>query len=151
TAGLSEDERFELISDLVDLFQAVDAEDFDIEQQHLFYARRMEVAELFGDFALSDQLFERLKQLGSTAGFYVRASQIAGALQDGPLSREKACAAATYLRSHHSAIKDDPRCMTLLLRCSWLCKVGAPLFSGERVTPALDATGWAEMLALVRE
>jgi hypothetical protein len=151
TPGLSENERFELISDLLDLFQAVDAEDFDVEQQHRFYARRMGVAELFGDVALSDQLFERLKQLGSTAGYYVRASQIAGALQDSPPSPDKACAAATYLRAHHDEIKQDARCMTLLLRCFWLCKVGVPLFSGERVTPPLDAAGWTEMLGLVRE
>lgn len=153
--GLSEVERAEAIADMLYAFGTAEIQDFDYEQIERFHRRRMELGLLISDVELSDDAFNRLKEQGSTAGFYLRALTIAGrpieAATPTSEERRRACEAVEYLEEQRRELVDDPRALTLLLQLWWVCRTGERLFESDRFAPSLEEPDWRTLLHLVRQ
>ena len=153
--GLGELERAEAVADVLSAFGTAEINDFDHEQSERFHRRRMELGLLTSDIELSDDAFDRLAAQGSTAGYYLRATNLAKTPFDAtaPTSdeRRRACEAAEYLEASRAALVDDPRSLMLLLQLWWTCATGERLFEGDRFAPALEESDWRALLQLVRQ
>lgn len=152
--------RAEAEADILHAFTMAEAEDFDAVQQVLFNKRRMDIGRLIGNQKLSDEAFESLRTLGSSAGYYLRAYNIVRDLFknlwpfETELSSEQCdvCrAAAEYLEENRQAVSQDGRSLYLLLRVWWMWKTRKPIFYGERQTVPFTKEDWQYCLRVVEE
>ena len=152
---VDETTRTEAIVDVLDALETVDPDLLDIRNREQFYRRRMEVGGLLGDQELSESAFQSLGALGSAAGFYIRAREIAGPppdLQNGYGANVSSCRAAwDYLENNRGKIAHDPRCLNLLFNYWWLTKTGQRLFDDERVALPFQEAEWTYALQLSEE
>lgn len=152
--ALDETERVEAIADVLHAMETIDVESLDEPNAELFYRRRMDLGELLGDRELTDEAFNDLLELGSAAGFYVRAIQKGGIPLGGEVNEEDASkyeAAWSYLEEHRAKIRHDPRCLNLLLDYWWGSKTHGPLFHDERRLPPFDQHDWQYCARLLTE
>ena len=152
---VDETTRTEAIVEVLDALETVDPDLLDIRNMEQFYKRRMEVGGLLGDLELSESAFQSLGALGSAAGFYIRAREIAN-LPPDPQNEFgvdiSSCSAAwEYLENNRSKIAHDPRCLNLLFNYWWLTKTGQRLFENERVALPFQEAEWTYALQLCEE
>ena len=128
-----------MTADIYDILDQVDLRALKPEQQEKFDVRRLKTAFAVGDQELSAEAFADLIDRGSAAGCYLHARRIAP-VWDGDgreetfsnSEREKARSAAEFLEKYPSLVSQDPRCLSLLLDCRWICEVGRRPFVGQR-------------------
>lgn len=133
---LTEEQRLEIVADLRSSIDDVDESTLDEAQQQKFQVRRMDAGSAMGDEALSDHAFARLDQVGSTAGYFIRARHLAPDImpQTEPKAEEiaKGGACVTYLRRHYHKISHDERCLRLLLDMEWAVRTRTWFMRGLR-------------------
>ena len=154
--GIVDDQtRLEAIVSLLDALETVDEELLDGRNKEQFQSRRLEVGQLLGDEVMSDSAFQRLISMGSTAGYYVRAKEFTKL--EGQEGSEKVTInhgyrqSWQYLEGFRDQIKDDPRCLGLLLSNWWQSRTGHRLFTDERIAVPLSLGDWEYSLQLVRQ
>jgi hypothetical protein len=111
--------------------------DLPTEQLERFQRQRLSLGGVLDDALLTEEAFRDLIEIGSSAGFYLRARAMAPEKPNqGEIAaegdRERAAKAAAYLREHYTLIAADPRCVSLLLNMEWVAEVGRWLFRGTR-------------------
>lgn len=140
-------------ADILHAFEMAEVEDFGAVEHELFNKRRMEIGDLLGKQDMSEQAFEALLSQGSSAGYYFRASQIAGELASNAeltfVQRDRCRTAIKYLEENRQAIVHDGRCLYLLLRLWWMMNTGRPIFYGERQTVSFSQKDWQYCLGLI--
>ncbi len=145
----------EAIVDVLDALETIDPELLDVRNREQFHRRRLEVGQLLGDEGLSESAFEELLSIGSSAGFYIRAREIAQAaeiLDDGKVRDIRPYSDAwAYLENNRAQIAKDPRCLNLMLNYWWLSKTRHRLFHDERVVLSFQKDEWNYALRIVRE
>ena len=130
-------QRAELTADIYDILDHVDLDALGPEQRERFDVRRFKTADALGDQELSDAAFTDLIERDSAAGCYLRARKLAPEW-DGheetfsSTEREQARRAAEFLDEYMSLVIQDPRSLSLLLECRWICEVGRRPFVGQR-------------------
>ena len=152
---VDETTRTEAIVDVLDALETVDPDLLDDRNKSRLQERRMNVAHLLGDKELDESAFQNLEALGSAAGFFIRAKQMAepsgGLRKDFTPSRRLYRTAWEYLESHRDRIGDDPRCLNLLFNYWWFAQTGHRLFDDERVVIPFQETDWSYALKLSEE
>ena len=122
-AELTVQQRGDLIADIYSTLDQVEMASLRPGQRNNFNERRMKVGSTLNNNELTEQAFGELEQSGSTAGYFLRARQYAPEhLPDGVEiyehgDVERATHAAKYLRENIQRLRDDPRCLFLLLEC----------------------------------
>lgn len=143
---LDEKKRVEIEADVLHAFFTVEEEDLSIAHRERLEQRRFEIAEILGREDLTESAFQSLRNLGSGAGYYLRASNMIGRLPaDRSLTPEQVqqCSKAfNYLQGNRSEISKDGRCLHLLLRTWWMSKTGKTIFCGERQTLLFSRDDW---------
>ncbi len=138
--------RAEVEADIRHAFDMAEGQDFGAIQQERFNQRRLEIFDLLGKTELSEQVFRDLLAQGSSAGYYLRASNLAGELAASKVPSSSQIAsyrrAATYLEENRQAIAQDGRCLYLLLRLWWLIQTRRPMFYAERQVVAFGQQDW---------
>lgn len=130
-------ERVELEADIRAGLDRVDPNSLDQHQTQIFQQKRMRAGEALSDVALSDAAFSLLERLGSSAGYYLRARELAprrpeqGELATGH-DADAARRAANYLWKNYDRISLDGRCLELLLSMEWTATTNRWLFRGQR-------------------
>ncbi len=69
----TDQEQHEVSAELLALFDEVEAFQMDYTQQQFYLRERMKLMNTLGQTELSDAAFTKLYQIGSKAGFYLRA------------------------------------------------------------------------------
>ena len=149
---VDESTRTEAIVDVLDALETVDPDLLDERNRRRLHERRMDVSNLLGDKELNESAFQSLGAIGSAAGYYIRAREIAepaGSLQnkskpDARLYRN----AWEYLETHRSEIGNDPRCLNSLFNYWWYAQTGHRLFEDERAALPFKESDWAYALKL---
>ncbi|MEW5958973.1 MAG: hypothetical protein AB1801_14670, partial [Chloroflexota bacterium] len=122
------------------------SEDFGAIQEEDFQSRRFQIGSLIGKLELSDDAFNRLKSMGSTVGYYLKAHEMISTVsfnEELTPSQKVACVqAANYLEENREIINNDSRALYLLLRVWWMSKIGKPIFYGERQTLPFTYDDW---------
>lgn len=149
-------QRAELTADIYDILDQVDLDALRPEQREKFDIRRFKTADALGDRELSDAAFEDLIARDSAAGCYLRARKLAPdwdgheeAFSDA--EREKARHAAEFLDQYMSLVAQDPRSLSLLLECRWICEVGRRPFVGQRQPLPASAAARNLLLQIVNK
>lgn len=146
---LTEAQRLEIAADLRSSIDGVDESMLDEAQQQKFQGRRMVAGSVMGDHALSDDAFAQLDQAGSTAGYFIRARQLAPEImpQIEPSAQDIAGAqrCINYLRQHYQKISQDERCLRLLLDMEWVVRTQKWFMRGLR-QPFPASTDFREMV-----
>ena len=153
---LTEMQRSELKADIYDILYQVDPQSFSISQREKFQIRRMKVGKMLQDDTMTEDAFQKLDASDSTAGYYLRAREIAPSLMHNgetfnPEERERAGAAADFLRSNFDRIDNDDRCLSLLLECMWIFEIGRRPFVGNRQPLPHDNSTRHKFLRIVRD
>lgn len=119
-----------------------------------FERRKQELGQTFNDTKLSEESFKNLIDLGSKAGFYLKAKYLLGDLNLSASESlkeydfEKIERALTYLNENYDSIKRDSQCIYLTLKLWWLIKTKHPLFYKERMNLNLNEGDWNYLLNL---
>ena len=155
SGALKELQQADLRADIYSTLDQVEPDLLPPQQREKFHARQMIVGTVLGDYHLTDRAFSELRDRGSTAGYFLRAR---GLISD--LSRDAvvfdtsdvaaARRAAEFLSSHFDRIKDDQRCLRLLLECRWIVETGRWPFRGLRQPVPFDPVECRGLLAIVR-
>ena len=147
-------ERVEIQADLLGAFETATVTLFDADQRERFNRRRMELGDALQIKEMSDEAFEELRASGSSAGYLVRAYQLAGYIPHAEgfssESAKRCLDALQFLDLNWEAVQSDSRCLRLRLQLWWLTKTGKPLFSGEKQTLPFDDEDWTDCLRNVQ-
>ncbi|NWB57909.1 ATP-binding protein [Pseudomonas sp. F1002] len=146
---LTEAQRLEIAADLRSSIDGVDESMLDEAQKQKFQSRRMIAGFAMGDETLSDDAFAQLEQAGSTAGYFMRARDLAPAImpQTEPSAQDIAGAkrCVNYLRQYYDKISQDERCLRLLLDMEWAIRTQKWFMRGLR-QPFPAVTDFREMV-----
>lgn len=143
---LGELERREIEADVQATLDIVDSAALDPDQQERFQRQRFNLGGVLEDKPLSDEAFGELERLGSTAGYYLRAREMAPAKPEAGDRADKSHIAAAekarnYLWLYFEKVHSDARCLCLYLNCEWTVATGRWLFRGTRQPlPTSDET-----------
>lgn len=143
--SLTDEQRLEIAADLRSSLDGVDEGILDHDQSEYFQKRRMQAALALDDELLSDDAFRRLDEAGSTAGYFMRARQLAPSRGVSSEPSKADCVAAQacadYLRMHYDKVSQDDRCLRLLMDMEWIVHTGGWLMRGQRQPfPQAEAT-----------
>jgi hypothetical protein len=143
---LGHNEGLEVQADIRATMDSIDPAALSIDDMERFERQRLKLGGVLNDKPLSDEAFEQLARIGSTAGYYLRARQMAPYRPDTGEEAEAsdiaaARSAAIYLREHFDRIRNDPRSLVLLLQCEWTSQTGRWLFRGSRQPLPTSADG----------
>ena len=154
-SAIDEITRTEAMVDVLDALETLDPDLLNSGDLEQFHRRRLQVGTLLGDAELSDSAFESLADMGSAAGFYIRARHIGGSPLDLHLGQGGSLSSFTeaqrYLENHRQAIQHDARCLNLLFNYWWLTQTGHRPFAGERVVLNFQQSDWLYCLQLIRD
>lgn len=155
SGSLTELQQADLRADIYSTLDQVEPAALPPQQREKFHERQMRVGAVLRDYHLTNLAFSELEDVGSTAGYFLRAR---GLISD--LSRDAfvldtpdvaaAEGAAEFLSSHFDKIKDDQRCLRLLLECKWIVETGRWPFRGLRQPVPFDPAKCRGLLAIVR-
>ena len=147
------EKRAELMADIWDGLDRVEATHLDAEQKERFQERRFKVGQTMDDNPLKQEALVELDRLGSRAGIFLQAREIGGRLWGtGKATTEdtsKADHVLSFLRSHHDKIRDDARCLRYFLRSLWIVTTKSYLFGGERSSLPEQEETLREILTLL--
>lgn len=134
---LGELERREIEADVQATLDLIDPAALAPDQEERFQKQRLNLGGVLADEPLSDQAFGELERLGSTAGYYLRAREMAPAKPETGEFADKSHVAAAekarnYLWAHFEKVRSDARCLRLYLSCEWTVATGRWLFRGTR-------------------
>ena len=154
-AEIDDIKRTEAIVDVLDALETVDPDMLNSSNIENFHRRRYEIGNLLGDRELSESAFQSLLDVGSAAGFYLRAMEIGGPITSTGSVNERTGyshkEAWSYLERNRSHIEHDSRCLNLLFDYWWLWNTGRRPFDGERAFFNLSQEDWSYGLQLIRE
>jgi hypothetical protein len=154
TSDLDLKSRYEIEANIYHAFTLAEAGDLSAKDSERFQRHRMSIGKLTKDDKISEDAFQRLIKLGSSAGYYLKAYEIvreilfketALYLNEIKLAKN----AVQYLQEHRKKINYDARTLFLLLKVWWLSKTGKRLFCGERETLPFNREDWLECLEIV--
>ncbi|HKH43162.1 MAG TPA: hypothetical protein VKM72_00700 [Thermoanaerobaculia bacterium] len=144
----SDEQRAELVADILDGLERVDREQLAADELERFEQRRIKVGQTLGDNELQQSALDALERLGSRAGLLLQARALGGDLRGaGRATGEdisKAERVTSFMKSRASDVREDARCLRYFLRALWIDATQSYLFGGERAPlperdEALDA------------
>ena len=141
-------------ANILHAFEMAEAEDFGALDEESLQRRRLQIGSTIGRTELSEDAFEKLKSMGSSIGYYLKAHDI---ISDVPFNEELTSSqrvqveqAAKYLEENRGSINNDRRTLYLLLRVWWMSKTGKPMFYRERQTVPFTYDDWSYCYRLVQ-
>lgn len=134
---LRPEQAAELQADIRATLDLVDPLSLDPKSYEIFQRQKMICADVLDDAPIAEDAYEKLKQMGSTAGIYLRARSIAPFRTDdeenaSERDQKDAELARHYLWNEYDFISSDVRCLQLLLSCEWTSSTRKWLFRGLR-------------------
>jgi hypothetical protein len=147
-------EKITAEAEMISLFEMAEMEGISEQNKESFYSRKMKFYELIGNENLADNTFNFLNANGYATGYYIRAKKIIGFSDtEGKIREleliEKNKEAYEYLYLNFDKIKEDGKCLFLLLKSWWTWKAKAPLFSKEKQAIPLSKKDWEFCLEII--
>lgn len=151
---ISEDEKIELKSKLISVFERVKLENPEIVNR-VDYNHRIVYIKAFENETLSKEAFERLLQCKSDAGIYLRTRQILlgidlkEAIDDACLKKIRQ--AIDYLEKdeYKDIVYSNSRTLFLLFKLYWLSVVKEPIFASEKKILPFSRDEWEKIYSIL--
>lgn len=150
---LSIRDQLETQADLDYAFRNADTSEYSLKELEQYYARLHGL----GRFALRDideRTFRQLEAQGSTAGYYVRALGLSGILSARRGSTPPSSAvrlAYDFLVQAGDRIRNDSRCLDLLVELWWRTKTGEAPCGRKRVPIWFSDEDWRALIQLTTD
>lgn len=140
-------EKINAEAEMIHLFEMAEIEGISEQNLERFNTRKLKFYELLGKQELADEVFNKLSKDGFVSGYYVRAKLIMG---DSETNKDisqnelisKSTQTAKYLESVFDCIKDDGKCLFLLLKTWWVMKSKFRLFQSEKQPLPFSKNDW---------
>jgi hypothetical protein len=148
---LNSTQKSELQADIHSVLDLIDVDNLDYDQRIQFETRRIKLGDSLNIPSISNEAFEELIKIGSTAGYFLYAKSLGPNVgynaieQIDNLVIEKAQKASEYLLQYWDESQSDPRCLRYLLQCQWITSTNNYLLRGER-QPLPNADDQRELL-----
>jgi hypothetical protein len=139
------EEQSEIVADLVSIFDEAEDISMDVRQQEFFLPEKASVMELLGRTEISDEAFEKLRSIGSKAGYYLRARTLFNDIpEDASVSdvTQKLSKALSYLHENWINIEADLKCVGLYFTLWWRTVAGKKPFESERQLLPFNDAQW---------
>ncbi|WP_435354254.1 hypothetical protein [Emticicia sp. SJ17W-69] len=154
--AFNEIEKIDAETQMIHLFEMAEIEGISEQNLERFHIRKLKLYELMGKQQLADAVFEELVLNGFTSGYFIKAKEIMGDSEiNGVISLEELLKRCTntvnYLQSIFDKIKDDGKCLFLLLNTWWTMKSKSKLFQDEKQTLPFTKNDWEYCLKLVEK
>lgn len=140
-------ERINAEAEMMHQFEMAEIEGVSEQNVERFYNRKLHFYELLGEQEIADDIFDKLSNSGFTSGYYIRAKKIIGYLETKNSQTKdelitKSAEVTEYLNNVFDKIKDDGKCLFLLLKSWWISKSKMQLFEGEKKTLPFKRSDW---------
>lgn len=140
-------EKLNAEADLLHLFELAETEGISEQDAERFKMRKLSFFELLGRKTMADEMFEKLKKSGSSIGYYVRAKQMLGDVEINPSIDKHSFVTrnidtSNYLITHYDHIKNDSKCLFLLLKTWWISKTKTKFFQEEKQAVPFSIEDW---------
>lgn len=152
---ISDDEKTDIVSKLVSLFENVIAENPEIKEREDYNTRILMVESFENNEKITDEAFERLLAIKSDSGIYLRAR---GKFKGVDISRKITNAnvaaleeAIQYLEKEEfqEIVSSSTKCLSLLLKLYWLASMKEPMFFSEKTILPFNRTTWVKIYTLL--
>lgn len=154
--GRIENVRESLICKLVSLFEKVELENPDVRDREDFNKRIVDVDIFEQQLNMSDEAFERLLDMNSENGIYIRArKKLRGVNLNSELDADglKKCKEViNYLENedYHSIVWSHRKTLYFLFRLEWLVNSGEPVFASEKKVLLFNNEVWQKLYDLLQ-
>ncbi|MGD9733677.1 MAG: hypothetical protein AB7U45_15990 [Desulfamplus sp.] len=154
--ALNDQQKIDLRADIHSVLDRIDKDKLEYEQKNQFQIRRLKLGELLKIPDLSDEAFAELENIGSTAGFFLRARsygpEVGYSAQEDLTDNdiEKANAVVIFMTKNWKKIDSDLRCLRYLLQCKWITTTKHHLFRGERQPLPFDNENRRKILEIIQ-
>jgi hypothetical protein len=148
SSALDEAARNEIQAELLFRFDDAIPTSFDSVQLDYFLTEKMRVFETIGKQDLADETFQTLKDVGSKAGYFLRARAYFDDFPDSDPSAETLEGmkrAESFLRESWAEVFSDERCLGLYLNVWWFIKTHQPRFVKERQILPFSDEDWLKL------
>lgn len=140
-------EKIDAEAEMINLFEMAEVEGISEANKSQYLARKLKFYELINQQTLAETTFKELLANGSASGFYIRAKKILIPLEvNKEITNEELVRKSTevfdYLNLNFNQIKNDGKCLFLLLKSWWIMKAKAPLYAQERQALPFSQTDW---------
>ena len=155
-ANLTEVQKAEIEADIYTTLDQVDPGALPPKQREKFQIRQMKVGGVLQNQSLTEDAYAALEANGSTAGYFLRARELAPDLRrdmiefDAPEDIARARCAAEFLDSRFDKIEHDERCLWLLLECRWIAAMRRRPLRDQRQPLPVDDVTRRNLLMIVR-
>ncbi len=152
---ITDDEKTDIVSKLVSLFENVIAENPEIINREDYNKRILMVDSFESKEKLTDEAFERLLAIKSDSGIYLRARRmlqgidITQKIADDNIDRLKETISYLEMEMFHPIVSESIKCLSLLLKLYWLVSAKEPLFYIEKRTLPFDRKIWEKLYLLL--
>lgn len=154
---IADDEKTDIVSKLVSLFENVISENPEIKDREDYNKRILMVESFESDEKITDEAFERLLAIKSDSGIYLRARSkfkgvdISQKIANTDIDRLEG--AIKYLESEEfqSVVSRSTKCLSLLLKLYWLVSAKEPLFFVEKKILPFNRTTWEKIYFLLSQ
>ena len=155
-ASFSDVQKAEIEADIYATLDQVAPDTLPPKQREKFDMRQLKVGYVLENERLAEDAYDALETTGSTAGYFLRARNLAPDFSRdttegfGAEGRSHARRAAEFLSGRFDKIELDERCLSLLLECRWIAEVGRRPLRGQRQPLPVDDTTRRDLLAIVQ-
>lgn len=143
-------EKDRIYSNMLFTFDLVEFSDLGIVSSDALYELRFKGSELFRDEKRADEAFDKLIEIGSADGIYLRTRRMIDLIDfNRPLSKNEIneCQKAIkYLASYEGIIKTDVKCLYQILKLIWVVYSKQPMFYKEKITLPFKRGVWQTIL-----
>lgn len=152
---IADDEKTDIVSKLVSLFENVIAENPEIKEREDYNTRLLMVKMFENNEKITDEAFERLLAIKSDSGIYLRARS---KLTEVDISRKITNADVATLEEtiqylekeeFQEVVSRSTKCLSLLLKLYWLVSVKEPMFYTEKTILPFSRTTWERIYTLL--
>jgi hypothetical protein len=153
---LSDIELLRVQSDVLHIMEFSELEGIDERHIEDFNKRKLDISLIIDNSKISDDAFQKLEKIGSSAGYSIKARHILKGQVDinmsevpGDKELDLISQAYNYLETNREKIENDSRALYLKFRLWWLLNAKCPLFFKERSTVPFKQSDWLDCLDYV--
>lgn len=140
------DEKNNILTDMLKTIDDARHANTEFEDRPEFQSRVFRINQYLKNTEIAESYYQELLKKGSATGVYLRAKKILGdyVITASPDAQqyEKIEQALNLLTENQAVVFSDARSLLLLIQLYWIKYTGIPIFSVERLCPALGKAQW---------
>lgn len=154
---IGEDEKTDIVSKLVSLFENVISENPEIKYREDYNSRILKVNSFENNEKITDEAFKRLLEVKSDSGIYLRARNklkgidITKKIENDNIKSLEDTIEYLELEEFQEIVSKSTKCLSLLLKLYWLVYAKEPIFFTEKTILPFKRDMWEKLYYLLTQ